>query len=72
MGVGCRKDGASVEDIDYFMCQCEMMDQLQKEYYTVERVVSKCHVLTVRMVLRVKIMGTCDHHVYGKITFPIL
>ena len=30
-----------MEDIDYFMCQCEMMEQLQKEYYTVERVVSK-------------------------------
>ena len=34
-----------MEDIDYFMCQCDMMEQLQKEYYTVERVVSKLQLL---------------------------
>jgi len=44
LGCQCRKDAATVEDIDYFMCQCEMMEQLQKEYYTVERVVSECHI----------------------------
>ncbi|KAI0207728.1 Chromodomain-helicase-DNA-binding protein 1 [Lamellibrachia satsuma] len=33
------KEAATAEDIDYFLCQCEMMEQLQKEYYTVERVV---------------------------------